>query len=112
MKLPDVISSPNSKRIRNAAKPLNRRGRRAAGMFLAEGPQAVREALATEGAVDELFLTEAAAESHPEFVEAATGGRVFLSIVTEEVLTELASTVNSQGSSPCAVPSTSTSLRS
>lgn len=97
MKLPDVISSPQSKRIKNAAKLLGRRGRRAAGRFLAEGPQAVREALASPDAVDELFLTEAADESHPEFVAAAQDSRVFLSIVTEEVLTELASTVNSQG---------------
>ena len=97
MKLPDVISSPQSKRIKNAAKLLKRRDRKATGQFLVEGPQAVREALARKGSVAELFITEEAAEEHPEFVSAAKHGRMQCSIVTPEVLTELATTVNSQG---------------
>ena len=97
MKLPDVISSPQSKRIKNAAKLLKRRDRKATGQFLVEGPQAVREALARNGSVVELFITEEAAEEHPSFVSTAKHGRMQCSIVTPEVLTELASTVNSQG---------------
>ena len=97
MKLPDVISSPQSKRIKNAAKLLKRRDRKATGQFLVEGPQAVREALARKGSVVELFITEEAAEEHPAFVSAAKHGHMQCSIVTPEVLTELATTVNSQG---------------
>ena len=45
-------------------------GRREAGAFLAEGPQAVREALGA-GVVRELYVTAAARVAHPEFVAAA-----------------------------------------
>lgn len=44
-------------------------GRREAGAFLVEGPQAVREALAS-GIVRELYSTPAARASHPELVGA------------------------------------------
>lgn len=97
MKLPDVISSPQSKRIKNAAKLLKRRDRKLTGQFLVEGPQAVREALASSGLVVELFITEESAEVHPEFVSAVKDARIQWNIVTAEVLTELATTVNSQG---------------
>ena len=97
MKLPDVISSPDSKRIKNAAKLLKRRDRRLTGQFLVEGPQAVREALDSTGSIVELFITEEAAEAHPEFVAEAKAARIRWNIATAEVLTELATTVNSQG---------------
>lgn len=97
MKLPDVISSPQSKRIRHAAKLRGRRDRKATGQFLAEGPQAVREALARSGSVVELFITEEAAEAHPEFVSTVKSARIGWNIVTAEVLTEVTTTVNSQG---------------
>lgn len=120
MNLPDVISSPHSKRIKNAVKLLKRRDRKATGQFLVEGPQAVREALDRhvtqgldgsthgvpewmgstvdpQGAVVELFITEEAAEAHPEFVETVKSARIDWNLVTAEVLAELATTVNSQG---------------
>ncbi len=115
MKLPDVITSPQSKRIRAAVKLLRRNHRKQTGQFLVEGPQAVREALdrhgelgleartavldwvGENGAVVELFITEEAAERHPEFVDAAKEHRIRWNFVTEEVLTELSTTVNSQG---------------
>nr|WP_243831696.1 RNA methyltransferase [Naumannella halotolerans] len=46
---------------------LQRKQRLARGQFLVEGPQAVREALAA-GLVDTVFVTEAAAQRHPELV--------------------------------------------
>lgn len=120
MNLPDVISSTQSKRIKNAVKLLKRHGRKSAGQFLVEGPQAVREALDRhvtqgldahnpgvpqwmgstidpKGAVVDLFITEEAAEVHPEFVETVKGAQIDWNIVTPEVLAELATTVNSQG---------------
>lgn len=120
MKLPDVISSTQSKRIKNALKLLKRHGRKVAGQFLVEGPQAVREALDRHveldlkarnsaipdwagsavpgnGAVVELFITEDAAEVHPEFVDTVKSSQISWNIVTPEVLTELSTTVNSQG---------------
>src|SRR5699024_6379806 len=80
MKLPDVISSPDSKRIKSAAKLLRRRDRKLTGRFLVEGPQAVREALDRSGSVVELFITEAADEAHPEFVSAVKYARISLDI--------------------------------
>lgn len=65
-------------------------GRREAGAFIAEGPQAVREALAA-GIVRELYLTPAARESHPELV---TPDAVE---VTDEVLAAMGETRTPQG---------------
>src|SRR4029079_18461297 len=55
-----------------AARKLTRRaGRDAAGQFLAEGPQAVREALAHDPPPVELFVTDAASERHAALGERA-----------------------------------------
>ena len=55
-----------------AARKLTRRaGRDAAGEFLAEGPQAVREALAHDPPPRELFVTAAAARRHADLPERA-----------------------------------------
>ncbi|MDN6748578.1 MAG: RNA methyltransferase [Brevibacterium sp.] len=120
MKLPDAISSPNSKRVKHAVKLRERRSRKTMGQFLVEGPQAVREALERhvelelpgqvpgipdwvgsaadpQGAVIELFITEEAAAAHPEFVQAVKAYDIRWNIITEDVLAELSATVNSQG---------------
>ncbi|HST66948.1 MAG TPA: RNA methyltransferase [Mycobacteriales bacterium] len=79
-----------------AARKLTRRaGREAAGEFLAEGPQAVREALA-HGA-RELFVTAVAADRHPELVDAARAGRVPVSAVTDKAAAALSETATPQG---------------
>jgi TrmH family RNA methyltransferase len=73
-----------------AARRLQRRkDRDATGRFLAEGPQAVREALRA-GRVRELFATPAAVQRYPELTGDA-------SPVTEDGLAALAETVNPQG---------------
>jgi TrmH family RNA methyltransferase len=73
-----------------AARRLQRRkDRDATGRFLAEGPQAVREALHA-GRVRELFATPAAVHRYPELTGDA-------SPVTEDGLAALAETVNPQG---------------
>jgi TrmH family RNA methyltransferase len=77
-----------------AARRLHRRrDREEARQFLAEGPQAVREAVAA-GAVVELFGTPAGLDRHADLVDAA-GARV--SPVTGEALAVLAETVAPQG---------------
>ena len=76
-----------------AARRLQRRrDRDRAGRFLAEGPQAVREALAA-GAVLELFGTTEALERHAEMAARAEA----VSPVTDEALAGLAETVHPQG---------------
>jgi TrmH family RNA methyltransferase len=73
-----------------AARRLQRRrDRDRAGRFLAEGPQAVREALAA-GVVVELFGTADAADRYADLAGA-------ISPVTDEALAVLAETVSPQG---------------
>ncbi len=72
-------------RVSAALKLQRRKERDATGRFLAEGPQAVREALAA-GAVRELFTTAEAARDYPG-----------ASVVTEEAMKALAETVTPQG---------------
>lgn len=63
-----MISSANA-RLAAARRLTRRKDRREAGRFLAEGAQAVREALAAEAVLD-LFATAEAMHRHPEL----TGG--------------------------------------
>lgn len=74
-----------------------RRDRDAARRFLAEGPQAVREALQQPGVVRELFATPAAAHRHPDLVNAARRGGVPVWAVTEQAAAALSETVTPQG---------------
>ncbi|MFI9814471.1 TrmH family RNA methyltransferase [Saccharothrix variisporea] len=85
-----------------AARHLTRRsGRERAGRFLAEGAQAVREALswaaAGRGRVHELFVTSVAADRNPEIVRAAVDAGVPVSAVTEKAAAGLSETVSPQG---------------
>ncbi|MGH3566438.1 MAG: TrmH family RNA methyltransferase [Pseudonocardia sp.] len=80
-----------------ARKLLRRAGRDRAGRFLVEGAQAVREALAWDGPVHELFVTPAAAQRHPDLVHAAAAARVRVSPVTDRAAESLSETVAPQG---------------
>jgi len=86
-----------------AARSLDRpAGRRAAGRFLVEGPQAVREAL-TAGALLELLATPAAVARHGDLASAAPR----LHLVTEAALALVADTRTPQGLvGTAALPST------
>jgi TrmH family RNA methyltransferase len=78
-----------------AARRLHRRRERAeTGLFLAEGPQAVREAGA---AVRELFGTPSALDRHAELVAGVEAAGARVSPVTDEALAALAETVQPQG---------------
>jgi TrmH family RNA methyltransferase len=85
-----------------AAKRLAKRAFRARERrFLAEGPQAVREAIAVHAAghdiVYEVFVTRDAATRHPEMVEAARIKGVDVYVVSGEVMSSLSQTVTPQG---------------
>lgn len=54
-----MIDEPSHPRVRAARRCHSASGRAATGRFLAEGPQAAREAVATPGAVVEVFVTPA-----------------------------------------------------
>lgn len=69
-----------------------RAGREAAGRFLAEGAQTVREAL-RYGRVHELFVTESAADRHPDLVAEAPQ----VSLINRRAAEMLSETVSPQG---------------
>ncbi|MGW5051729.1 TrmH family RNA methyltransferase [Actinokineospora sp. NPDC004072] len=80
-----------------AARALTRRpGREKAGRFLAEGAQAVREAL-THGRVHEVFFTADAADRHPDLLHAAQDAGARVSEVTDKAAAGLSETVTPQG---------------
>ena len=85
-----------------AARRLTRRSRRdGERRFLAEGPQAVREALAVPpgepGAVEALLGTPAALERHADLAQRAVHHSVPVSLVDEHGMAGLSETVTPQG---------------
>jgi TrmH family RNA methyltransferase len=84
----DLLGHRNA-RLAAARRLVRRSARRETGRFLAEGAQAVREALASD-AVLELFATAAAIERHPELTARAA-------VVSEKDAGALSETVNPQG---------------
>ena len=88
------IRSPKVKAARQLAK---RALRLRARSFLAEGPQAVGEALASGGVVSQLFLTAAARARHPELADQAARQGAHVQAVSGEVMAGLAQTITPQG---------------
>ncbi|MFJ6158009.1 TrmH family RNA methyltransferase [Pseudarthrobacter sp. NPDC092184] len=98
------LSNPRADRVRDVAKLAGRPARLKRGQFLAEGPQAVREALRLHqqrvadgrpGVVTEVFASESCLDRYPEFEELSQG--VNARLATDEVLAAMADTVNPQG---------------
>jgi TrmH family RNA methyltransferase len=84
-------------RIR-AARALTKRAlRQRERAFLAEGPQAVAEALANGARVTGLFVTAPARARHAVLVDAAAASGVDVQVVSGEVMSDLAQTVTPQG---------------
>ncbi|MFC9425015.1 TrmH family RNA methyltransferase [Streptomyces sp. NPDC056987] len=101
MGTPELIS-PRSPRVTAARRLAKRAFRGKERRFIAEGPQAVREAVAHRGAdgaptLLELFTTAEAAERYGDIIDAAraTGARVHLA--PDTVLAEVSQTVTPQG---------------
>ncbi|WP_116453524.1 TrmH family RNA methyltransferase [Blastococcus litoris] len=83
-----------SARIVAARKLTRRAGRDAAGLFLAEGRQAVVEALADPAGVREVLVTEAAAAAHRDLL---AGAGVPVRVITDKAAAGLSETVTPQG---------------
>ncbi len=66
-------------------------------LFLAEGPQAVREALDVPGCVHEVFALPSTGAQHPDLLAAADSQQVPWQLVDEPALASLADTVQPQG---------------
>ncbi|WP_194822222.1 RNA methyltransferase [Micromonospora sp. S-DT3-3-22] len=89
--------TPRTPRVVAARRLHRRRDRDATGRFLAEGPQAVREALDRAGTVLELFGTPAALDRHADLAAGAARADLPVSEVTDEALAALTETVTPQG---------------
>ena len=95
-------STPRAAQVSAARRLAKRAFRERDRLFLAEGPQAVREALGAARDADlgsarvrQVFVTAEAAARHPELVDVPDG--VMLYQVEDKVLGEIAQTVTPQG---------------
>ncbi|WP_310724240.1 RNA methyltransferase [Streptomyces sp. N2A] len=100
MGTPELIS-PRSPRVTAARRLARRAFRGKERRFIAEGPQAVREAIAhrTDGAATliELFATVEAAERHHEIVGAARAAGVRVHLADDRTIGDISQTVTPQG---------------
>ncbi len=93
-----MIDNPRSPRVRGVAKLAKRDHRADTGLFLFEGPQAVREALTFRSElVIELFATPTALERNGDIRSLAEQADLEVEYVTEQVLDAMADTVTPQG---------------
>lgn len=93
-----VLENPRSPRVRAVAKLSKRSARQDTGLFLLEGPQAAREALAyVPDSVLELYATPAAMDKHVDIRDAARDAGLRVEFTTEGVLDAMADTVTPQG---------------
>lgn len=92
-------SAPRPSRLSAAKRLAKRAFRERDRRFLAEGPQAVREALVNARAgvstVREVFITAEAVQRNPGFIDVPAGVTVYR--VEEKVLGEIAQTITPQG---------------
>ena len=91
------LTSTRSPRVAAARRLAKRAFRARERLFLAEGPQAVREAGALPGVLRELYITPEVAERHPDLVRAAYDARVPVFTATDEVVAAISQTVTPQG---------------
>ncbi|MGH1562936.1 TrmH family RNA methyltransferase [Mumia sp. DW29H23] len=98
MASPEHVLTPRTGRVKAARRLATRRFREKERAFLAEGPQAVREALHTAarrpGLVHDVYATEAVTTRYPELV--ALGGPRW-HVVDDEVVAAISETVSPQG---------------
>jgi RNA methyltransferase, TrmH family len=91
------LLSVKSGRVKAARRLARRVSRAESRLFLAEGPQAVREALDLPGCVVEVFAVPGAAAAHPDIHHRAEARGVAWRPVDEAALASLAETVRPQG---------------
>lgn len=96
-----VLTSVNSPRVKAAGNLSRRNVRQRERLFLAEGPQSVREAFAgaarDEVRVEDAFATHEAAERHPDIIAAAKAAGIRVRQVDPSLIAHMSDTVASQG---------------
>ncbi|HSE07685.1 MAG TPA: RNA methyltransferase [Nocardioidaceae bacterium] len=91
------LLSVKSSRVKAARRLARRVSRAEKRLFLAEGPQSVREALELPGCAVEVFALPGAAEEHREIYRRAAANDVPWRLVDEPGLASLTETVHPQG---------------
>lgn len=91
------LLTPRSTRVKAARKLTRRASRTSARRFLAEGPQAVREALRLRDCVVEVFATHEASTRHAELASHARDLGLAWHLVEGAALASLTDTVSPQG---------------
>ncbi|MDX6210552.1 MAG: methyltransferase, TrmH family [Frankiales bacterium] len=92
-----MLSSARSPRVSAARRLTKRSFREQDRLFLAEGPQAVAEALAEEGAVVELFCSTDLTGRAADLADLARTSGLAVTPVSRDVMAALAQTVTPQG---------------
>ncbi|MEV8359245.1 RNA methyltransferase [Microbacterium sp. NPDC076895] len=93
-----MLENPRSPRVRAVAKLSKRSARQETGLFLLEGPQAVREALTYRSdALVELYATPGALDRHSDIRDAARAVGLDVELASDAVLDAMADTVTPQG---------------
>lgn len=83
----NILTDPQSSRVKRVAGLFRRSSRNRHGRYLAEGPQAVREAIkyVPEQVLD-LYLTEAAGKRHQDILQSAQQANIYLHWVSQAVM--------------------------
>lgn len=97
MNEPTGIPAPTQGQLRSARRLTRKKFRVETGTFLAEGPQSVREALAVDGTVTELFVADDSLARNDDFIAAARARRIPVLATPPAELAELTDTVTPQG---------------
>lgn len=93
-----MLTSTRSERVRSVRALTGRSTRERTGSFLAEGPQAVREAVAAgPRVVRDVYTTPDAAARHGDVVDAARDADLPVHACSDEVLAAMADTRTPQG---------------
>lgn len=91
------LASSRSGSVADAARLLQPKHRRVAGLFLAEGPQAVQAVLAEAGLAQRLFLTPAAGAEHPDLVAEAQAKALPVTWCNESAIARLTTATTPAG---------------
>ncbi len=93
-----MLTNPRADRVKSVRALSRRSVRSRLGEFVAEGPQAVREAVRHRPHdVRHLYVTADAGQRHPDILEAADAAGVSVHAVTDEVLAAMVETPTPQG---------------
>ena len=92
-----MLIDPKANKVRGVAKLTKKDARSSTGLFLLEGPQGLKEALARPKLIVELYATEEAVDRYAELFDRARAARIEVQLVTEPVLKALTDTTTPQG---------------